>query len=141
MAHPNVASFYGCLVADTKSAYLYAHGSRGTLEDVLNNKGLELDWVFSLSFGLDAAEGMAYLHNKRIIHGRLSTATCVITEKWALQIKGTAQQLLHCTCQLLHKKLVTVVLYTRLWLERTSQTVGCILRNDFPRCRKEIKGT
>lgn len=88
MVHPNVAVMYGCLVGNTNPAFLHAYCSRGTLKDVLNNKELELDWIFSLSFGLDAAEGMSYLHSKRIIHGRLSTSACMINEQWTLKIKG-----------------------------------------------------
>ena len=88
MVHPNVAILYGCLVGEANAAFLHAYCSRGTLEDVLNNKELELDWIFSLSFGLDAAEGMSYLHSKRIIHGRLSTSACMINEQWTLKIKG-----------------------------------------------------
>ena len=89
ISHPNVALFYGCLVSDSYgAAFLHEHCSRGTLKEVLENTELELDWVFRLSFALDAAGGMAYLHSKKITHGRLSTTTCIITEKWTLKIKG-----------------------------------------------------
>lgn len=88
LAHPNVAVLYGCLVGETKSAFLHAYSSRGTLHNVLNNTELQLDWVFSLSFGLDAAEAMTYLHSRKIIHGRLKTTTCIINEQWTLKIKG-----------------------------------------------------
>jgi len=88
LSHPNVAKLYGCFVGESKSALLYAYCSRGSLEEVLDNSDLQLDWVFSLSFGLDAAEGMAYLHNRKIVHGRLTTSSCIINEQWTLQIKG-----------------------------------------------------
>ncbi len=88
MSHPNVAMLYGCLLSESRAAFLHEYCSRGTLQDVLNNSDLELDWVFKLSFALDAAEGMAYLHSRRVVHGRLSASTCSVNEQWTLKIKG-----------------------------------------------------
>ena len=87
-SHTNTAQFHGCFLGNTEVAFLYEHCSRGSLEDIFSNPELELDWVFRLSFALDAAEGMMYLHNKRIIHGRVSTATCIVNEQWTLKLKG-----------------------------------------------------
>ena len=89
MSHRNVATFIGCLLSESRAAFLHEYCSRGTLEDVLSNTELELDWVFKLSFALDAAEGMSYLHSRKIVHGRLSTTTCTVNEQWTLKIKGS----------------------------------------------------
>jgi serine/threonine protein kinase len=75
-------------MGETESAFLHEYCSRGTLHEVLNNDEMELDWVFRLSFAVDAAQGMSYLHRQKITHGRLTTTACIINEQWTLKIKG-----------------------------------------------------
>ena len=93
-------------------AFLYEHCSRGSLEDIFSNPELELDWVFRLSFALDAAEGMMYLHNKRIIHGRVSTATCIVNEQWTLKLKGIDKRLEYWCMHESHSFHNYTILYT-----------------------------
>lgn len=88
MSHPNIATLFGFFINETKSAFLYEYCSRGTLKKLLNNSELELDWVFRVSFAIDVAEGMSFLHSKKIVHGRLKPAACIVNEKWTVKIKG-----------------------------------------------------
>ena len=88
ISHPNIAMLYGCLVGEAESAFLHEYCSRGTLREVLRIEEVELDWVFRLSFALDAAQGMSFLHERKIAHGRLTTNACIISEQWVLKIKG-----------------------------------------------------
>lgn len=92
--HCNICSFIGCILDNTKSALLYEYCTRGSLRDVLNNANFQFDWMFRLSFALDAAKGMSYLHSKKFIHGRLKSTTCVIDDQWTLRITGT----IHAGC-------------------------------------------
>lgn len=108
MSHPNVAVLYGCLLTETEAAFLHEYCSRGTLHDILNSTELELDWVFRLSFALDAAHGMSYLHERRVTHGRLDTTTCIINEQWLLKIKGTSDHLPSC----MHMRMFSTKVYT-----------------------------
>lgn len=88
LGHPNVATFYGCLLNVVEQAFLYEHCFRGTLHDVLLDLELELDWVFKLSFALDIVEGMKYLHSRKVIHGRLNVKSCLVSQQWTLKIHG-----------------------------------------------------
>lgn len=94
--HCNICSFIGCILDNTKSALLYEYCTRGSLRDVLNNANFQFDWMFRLSFALDAAKGMSYLHSKKFIHGRLKSTTCVIDDQWTLRITGTIQVVIVC---------------------------------------------
>ncbi len=40
---------------------------------------------------MDAANGMGYLHTKKLVHGHLDSEKCVIDEQWRLKILGNAR--------------------------------------------------
>lgn len=39
-------------------------------------------------FARDIARAMSYLHSKKIVHGRLSSRTCVLDEDWVIKVTG-----------------------------------------------------
>ena len=86
--HHNVAVFIGCLLDMKKPAFIYEYCFRGTLKKLLEDSEVDLDWIFKLSFLLDIAEGMRYLHSRKVVHGRLSTACCLINDQWSVKIQG-----------------------------------------------------
>lgn len=88
LKHQNVCKFHGCLLSDSYTALLYEYCSRGSLENILLRSDIQFDWVFRLSFAMDAAQAMAFLHSKKIVHGALNTSNCMIDEKWTLKIQG-----------------------------------------------------
>ena len=88
LKHQNICVFHGCLLGDFYTALLFEHCTRGSLENILKSTDIQFDWIFKLSFALDAAQAMAFLHSKKILHGRLSTTTCMIDEEWILKIQG-----------------------------------------------------
>lgn len=53
MRHENVAACLGFFVAPGVSALVLEHCSRGSLEDLLRNEALRLDWTFKASLLLD----------------------------------------------------------------------------------------
>lgn len=64
------------------------HCSKGSLLEVLTQDSFELVWAFRLTFAMDACRGLAYLHSKKIFHGRLSSTNCVIDNQWTLKLTG-----------------------------------------------------
>ena len=62
---------------------------KGSLNDVLQNDDIPLNWGFRFSFATDIARGMAYLHTKKLYHGRLTSSNCVIDDRWVIKISGT----------------------------------------------------
>lgn len=53
MQHENVTTFLGLFVGPGFSAMVLEHCARGSLEDLLQNEDLRLDWTFKASLLLD----------------------------------------------------------------------------------------
>lgn len=53
MRHENVAACLGFLVGPGVSALVLEYCARGSLEDLLQNEALRLDWTFKASLLLD----------------------------------------------------------------------------------------
>ena len=90
--HPNVNPFIGCIVESNFTAVMTNYCSRRSLKTILTNSEFTLDCLFKLSFISDAAMGLHYLHNKRIVHERLHLNNCLVDEYWTLKLSGSS----HC---------------------------------------------
>lgn len=88
LEHPNLCVYVGCVLDPTFSAIMMEHCSKGSLLEVLTLDTIQLGWAFRLTFAMDACRGLAYLHLKKIIHGRLSSTNCVIDNRWTLKLTG-----------------------------------------------------
>lgn len=53
LRHENINPMLGCLVDPERSALVMEHGTRGSLEDVLVQDDIKLDWSFRLSLLTD----------------------------------------------------------------------------------------
>uniref|UniRef100_A0A672MRP3 guanylate cyclase n=1 Tax=Sinocyclocheilus grahami TaxID=75366 RepID=A0A672MRP3_SINGR len=76
--HPNLCKFFGGCVEVPNIAIITEYCPKGSLNDVLLNDEIPLNWGFRFSFATDIARGMSYLHQFKICHGRLKSANCVI---------------------------------------------------------------
>ncbi|CAL1546287.1 unnamed protein product, partial [Lymnaea stagnalis] len=89
LSHDNVNLFIGAFVSSVpgSSYVLFRYCSKGSLQDVLDNDDIKLDWIFRLSFALDLSRGMEYLHKTPLrSHGNLKSSNCVIDSRWVLKI-------------------------------------------------------
>ena len=59
---------------------------RGSLFELLHSGQFEISKPMKLTLASDIASGMAYLHSKKIVHGRLSSLTCLLDSKWVVKI-------------------------------------------------------
>lgn len=105
LKHQNICQFHGCLLSDSYTALLYEYCSRGSLESILLRSDIQFDCEFRLSFAMDAAQAMAFLHSKKIVHGTLNTSNCMIDERWTLKIQGKC-----CSIICFVSKLMTLTL-------------------------------
>ncbi|XP_055346499.1 atrial natriuretic peptide receptor 1-like [Paramacrobiotus metropolitanus] len=89
LSHQNLHRVVGiCL--DEQSFCEYIAGelcTKGTLEDVLEDEHIKLDWSFKNSLVKDITEGMNYLHSSQVVsHGRLTSHACVIDSRFMVKI-------------------------------------------------------
>ncbi|XP_071757142.2 retinal guanylyl cyclase 1 [Centroberyx gerrardi] len=86
MRHENLNLFLGLFFDSGIFAVVTEHCSRGSLEDLLNNEEVRLDWMFKSSLMMDLIRGLKYLHNRDIIHGRLKSRNCVVDGRFVLKV-------------------------------------------------------
>ncbi|XP_060572247.1 atrial natriuretic peptide receptor 1-like [Ruditapes philippinarum] len=82
----NLCKFVGACIEIPNMCILCEYCPKGSLSDVLLNEEVPLNWAFRFSFEGDIARGMAYLHSRKIIHGRLTSNNCVVDDRWTVKI-------------------------------------------------------
>ncbi|XP_017597797.1 PREDICTED: retinal guanylyl cyclase 1 [Corvus brachyrhynchos] len=78
LRHENVNLFLGFFHDCGIFAVVSEHCSRGSLEDLLRNEDMKLDWMFKSSLLIDLIKGMWYLRHHDIVHGRLKSQNSVL---------------------------------------------------------------
>ncbi|TWW74848.1 retinal guanylyl cyclase 1 [Takifugu flavidus] len=86
MRHENINLLLGLFFDSGIFGVVTEHCSRGSLEDLLNNENVRLDWMFKSSLLMDLIRGMKYLHHRDIIHGRLKSRNCVVDGRFVLKV-------------------------------------------------------
>ncbi|KAM9718223.1 retinal guanylyl cyclase 2 isoform 1-T1 [Menidia menidia] len=86
MRHENVNLFLGFFHDCGVFAIVTEFCSRGSLEDLLLNEDVKLDWMFKSSLLLDLIKGMKYLHHRGVCHTRLKSRNCVVDGRFVLKI-------------------------------------------------------
>ncbi|KPP57961.1 retinal guanylyl cyclase 2-like [Scleropages formosus] len=86
MRHENVNPFLGFFHDCGVFAIVTEFCSRGSLEDLLRNEDVKLDWMFKSSLLLDLIKGMKYLHHRTVCHGRLKSRNCVVDGRFVLKV-------------------------------------------------------
>ncbi|KAF3693005.1 Retinal guanylyl cyclase 2 [Channa argus] len=86
LRNENVNLFLGFFSDCSMFAVVTEHCSRGSLQDLLRNEDVKLDWMFKSSLLLDLIKGMKYLHHREFPHGRLKSRNCVVDGRFVLKI-------------------------------------------------------
>ncbi|XP_038134711.1 retinal guanylyl cyclase 1 [Cyprinodon tularosa] len=86
MRHENLNLFLGLFFDSGIFGIVTEHCTRGSLEDLLGNEDVRLDWMFKSSLLMDLTRGMKYLHHRNIIHGRLKSRNCVVDGRFVLKV-------------------------------------------------------
>ncbi|XP_043530104.1 atrial natriuretic peptide receptor 1-like [Chiloscyllium plagiosum] len=84
--HPNLCKFIGGCLEVPNVAIITEYCPKGSLNDVLLNEDIPLNWGFRFSFATDIARGMAYLHQRKIYHSRLKSTNAVIDDRWVCKL-------------------------------------------------------
>ncbi|KAL7983015.1 hypothetical protein Chor_013621 [Crotalus horridus] len=86
LRHENLNLFIGFFHDTGIFAVVSEHCARGSLEDLLRNEDMKLDWMFKSSLMLDLIKGMKYLHHQEFPHGRLKSRNCVVDGRFVLKV-------------------------------------------------------
>ncbi|KAM6945893.1 retinal guanylyl cyclase 2 [Aplochiton taeniatus] len=86
LRNENVNPFLGFFSDCGTFAVVTEHCSRGSLQDLLRNDDVKLDWMFKSSLLLDLIKGMKYLHHRDFPHGRMRSRNCVVDGRFVLKV-------------------------------------------------------
>uniref|UniRef100_A0A8D0GW71 Guanylate cyclase n=1 Tax=Sphenodon punctatus TaxID=8508 RepID=A0A8D0GW71_SPHPU len=84
--HENVNPFVGFFSDGGLFAIVTEYCSRRSLEDLLRNEDVKLDWMFKSSLLMDLIKGMKYLHHRDCPHGRLKSRNCMVDGRFVLKV-------------------------------------------------------
>ncbi|KAM3873532.1 atrial natriuretic peptide receptor 1-like [Diretmus argenteus] len=83
----HLTRFIGACVDTPNICIITEYCPRGSLQDILENESITLDWMFKYSLISDIVKGMVFLHNSVIIcHGKLKSSNCVVDNRFVLKI-------------------------------------------------------
>ncbi|XP_055387784.1 atrial natriuretic peptide receptor 1 [Condylostylus longicornis] len=85
--HEHLVKFFGACLDPPKCFLLTEYCPKGSLQDILENEQIQLDWMFKLSLMHDIVRGMHFLHCSEIrSHGNLKSSNCVVDSRFVLKI-------------------------------------------------------
>ncbi|PVD36191.1 hypothetical protein C0Q70_03166, partial [Pomacea canaliculata] len=87
LQNDHLVRFHGICVDPPHQCILTEYCPKGSLQDVLENEQIKLDWMFRYSIMQDIVRGMAYLHSTEIrCHGNLKSTNCVVDSRFVVKI-------------------------------------------------------
>uniref|UniRef100_A0AC34R5A2 Tyrosine-protein kinase n=1 Tax=Panagrolaimus sp. JU765 TaxID=591449 RepID=A0AC34R5A2_9BILA len=78
--HPNVVAFYGVVIEREPIMLVMELVTGGALDSYLAKHGSEISLTERISFSVDAARGLEYLHDKNCIHRDVSARNCLVND-------------------------------------------------------------
>ncbi|XP_055347537.1 uncharacterized protein LOC129594773 [Paramacrobiotus metropolitanus] len=93
--HGNVLKFIGICERKQRWNVISICPAKGRLTDILRSTKFHLDNIFRSSIITDIAQAMAYLHQKNVIHGQLTTSCCYLDARWNVVVGDWEQLSLH----------------------------------------------
>ncbi|XP_006816871.2 atrial natriuretic peptide receptor 1-like [Saccoglossus kowalevskii] len=87
LRHDNINPFIGACVDTPNICILMQYCPKGSLQDVIENDAISLDWMFKMSFASDITAGLTYLHKSPLkMHGRLKSSNCLLDSRWVVRL-------------------------------------------------------
>ncbi|XP_077981987.1 atrial natriuretic peptide receptor 2-like [Glandiceps talaboti] len=86
LSHSNLCKFIGGCIEEPNVCICSEYCPKGSLNDVLLNDDIPLNWGFRFSFCADISRAMAYLHTHKLPHGRLKSNNCIIDDRWMVKV-------------------------------------------------------
>ncbi|KAG9465536.1 hypothetical protein GDO78_018130 [Eleutherodactylus coqui] len=95
----HLTRFLGACIDPPNICIVTEYCPRGSLQDILENDSINLDWMFRNSLINDIVKGMCFLHRSIIgCHGNLKSSNCVVDSRFVLKITDYGLASFRCTC-------------------------------------------
>uniref|UniRef100_A0A674MJQ1 Guanylate cyclase n=1 Tax=Takifugu rubripes TaxID=31033 RepID=A0A674MJQ1_TAKRU len=96
----HLTRFIGACIDAPNICIITEYCPRGSLQDILENESINLDWMFRYSLINDIVKGMNYLHNNYIgCHGNLKSSNCVVDSRFVLKITDYGLTSFRSSCE------------------------------------------
>ncbi|XP_048584263.1 atrial natriuretic peptide receptor 1 isoform X2 [Nematostella vectensis] len=93
--HTNLLHYIGVCTTPPNICIVSQYCHRGSLQEILANDEISLDWFFRESFANDIAMGMHVIHTSSIhVHGDLRSSKCLIDSRWVCKVADFGLNLL-----------------------------------------------
>uniref|UniRef100_A0AAY4CS48 Guanylate cyclase n=1 Tax=Denticeps clupeoides TaxID=299321 RepID=A0AAY4CS48_9TELE len=96
----HLTRFIGACIDPPNICIVTEYCPRGSLQDILENESINLDWMFRYSLINDIVKGMNFLHNSYIgSHGSLKSSNCVVDSRFVLKITDYGLASFRSSCE------------------------------------------
>uniref|UniRef100_A0A8C5GDH0 Guanylate cyclase n=1 Tax=Gouania willdenowi TaxID=441366 RepID=A0A8C5GDH0_GOUWI len=96
----HLTRFIGACIDPPNICIVTEYCPRGSLQDILENESINLDWMFRYSLINDIVKGMNYLHNSYFgCHGNLKSSNCVVDSRFVLKITDYGLASFRSSCE------------------------------------------
>lgn len=87
LQHEHIARFLGACLEPGYSFLLIEYCPRGSLQDILEEKEMDLDWDFRFSLIFDIVKGMLFISGSDLkIHGNLKSSNCLVDSRFVVKL-------------------------------------------------------
>ena len=84
--HENICQFFGLVPLEQELCIVVEFCPLGSVYEMLRTGMNDLDDVFRFSMCTDISTGLCFLHDKNIIHGKVTPHVCYVDAKWTAKI-------------------------------------------------------
>ncbi|XP_006814974.2 atrial natriuretic peptide receptor 1-like [Saccoglossus kowalevskii] len=85
--HDNLNQFVGVCVDPPNICIVEQYCQKGSLQDILENDEISLDWLFKMSIASDILTGLQVLHKSPLkVHGNLKSSNCLVDGRWVVKL-------------------------------------------------------
>ena len=85
--HDHLVRFVGACLDHSNPYLVTEYCPRGSLQDILEEEEMDLDWNFKYSLINDIVKGLSFIHSSQInLHGNLKSSNCVVDSRFVLKL-------------------------------------------------------
>ncbi|XP_023334377.1 atrial natriuretic peptide receptor 1 [Eurytemora carolleeae] len=87
LQYDHLVRFVGACIDPYQPMLITEYCPRGSLQDILEEEEMDLDWDFRFSLINDIIKGLGFLHSNEIgTHGNLKSSNCVVDSRFVLKL-------------------------------------------------------